>query len=66
MKTIHNAIALLFVMIPLFATAQQPVMQRLGNWLPDTVALSGSAQDWLSTATKPSCSATVVNASSST
>lgn len=44
MKTIHNAIALLFVLIPLFATAQQPVMQRLGNWLPDTVALSGSAQ----------------------
>lgn len=44
MKTVHNAIALLLALMPLIATAQQPVVLRLGDWLPDTVALSGSAQ----------------------
>ena len=44
MKPIRNAIILLLTVLPLFVAAQQQVMQRLGDWLPDTFTLKGSTQ----------------------
>lgn len=44
MKPFRLTIALFIAQLPAYATAQQSVMHRLGDWLPDTVTISGSTQ----------------------
>lgn len=44
MKSFLHMLVLLVAFMPQLAAAQQPVMPYLGDWLPDSVTLVGSAQ----------------------
>ena len=44
MRLISPLVVLHLILLPLFAVAQQPVVQRLGDWIHNRTTLSGSCQ----------------------
>ena len=44
MRLISPLVVLHLILLPLFAVAQQPVVQRLGDWMHNRTTLSGSCQ----------------------